>query len=99
MPVPETDAGHAWHSLIDEKERQRFVAQLELFHELESGLSESPASRKFFPYCRRKSRSTARRTSTSSSTVRITGFFILSQTTTEAWLDQRPTWTPRLRLV
>ena len=49
MPVPGTDTGHAWHSLIDEKERQRFVAQLELFHELESRTRVGAHHAKSFP--------------------------------------------------
>ena len=49
MPVPGTDAGHAWHSLIDEEQRQCFVAQLELFHE-PRGRSESARITEIFPH-------------------------------------------------
>ena len=73
--LQEFDAVHPRHALVGKQQGHAVVAHLQLLQEVERAFGESlPITRYSAPYCDRKSRSIARSTSESSSTLSNIGF-------------------------
>jgi hypothetical protein len=73
------DPIHVWHPLVRQKKGHTIVAHLQLFQKFQCPAGESlPITRYSAPYCDRRSRSIARKTSESSSTLNRIGFAMIA---------------------
>ena len=76
--LQKTDAIHVRHALIGQQQGDSIVADFELFQKIKRGYRRSLLSTRYSaPYCVRRSRSIARKTSGSSSTVNRMGFAMM----------------------